>query len=249
MEADIAYLYDGSLAGFFCCVYASVYQRQLPYAITPEYEAAPSLLPQKRIMTSAEQAYRVQASLPAKIGNGALSLVETVFLSCMPEKELALLKFLLRGYREGSRLMQLLGDPLMASLFQAEAAVGKEAHLLKGFIRFSDYDGVLAASISPKNFVLPFLERHFINRFSGEDFLIYDRTHRVALIYRARRSEIVAVDKLDFPVAGEEEERYRTLWKQFYHTIAIESRYNPRCRMTQLPKRYWENMTEMQDLL
>ena len=27
-------------------------------------------------------------------------------------------------------------------------------------------------------------------------------------------------------------------------TIAIEDRYNPKCRMTHMPKRYWENMTE-----
>ena len=42
----------------------------------------------------------------------------------------------------------------------------------------------------------------------------------------------------------ETERQFRALWKQFYHTIGIEGRYNPKCRMTHMPKRYWENMTE-----
>ena len=42
----------------------------------------------------------------------------------------------------------------------------------------------------------------------------------------------------------ENEQLYRTLWKQFYNTIAIKERYNPRCQNTFLPKRYRSTMTE-----
>ena len=45
----------------------------------------------------------------------------------------------------------------------------------------------------------------------------------------------------------ETEARYRLLWKRFYDTIAIKERENPRCRMTNMPKRYWNTMTEFQD--
>ena len=45
----------------------------------------------------------------------------------------------------------------------------------------------------------------------------------------------------------EAEARYRLLWKRFYDTIAIRERENPRCRMTNMPKRYWGTMTEFQD--
>ena len=34
------------------------------------------------------------------------------------------------------------------------------------------------------------------------------------------------------------------MWRSFYHTISIEGRYNPNCRMTHMPKRYWGDMTE-----
>ena len=43
------------------------------------------------------------------------------------------------------------------------------------------------------------------------------------------------------------EANYRILWKRFYDTIAIKERENPRGRMTHMPKRYWNTMTEFQD--
>ena len=46
--------------------------------------------------------------------------------------------------------------------------------------------------------------------------------------------------------AGAEELQYRRMWQTFYDTIAIQGRENPRCRMTHMPKRYWDNMTEFQ---
>ena len=41
--------------------------------------------------------------------------------------------------------------------------------------------------------------------------------------------------------------QYRHLWKRFYDTIEIKERRNPKLRMSNMPKRYWETMTEFQD--
>lgn|GEM_PF-34911 len=245
----VAYRYDGSLAGFFCCVYESYYLREAPAEILTEWDAQPTLLYTKTIATDQTVAARVRDSIPAKISGDALDLIETVFLSCLKEKELCILRFLTLAYREGRKTMEMLGNPYVAALLDAEKHLLKEAHLLKGFVRFSDYGGVLASQITPKNFILPFIANHFCERFSEEDFIIFDKNHKAALIYQGRRREIVSLDELPFPEADEAEERYRALWKRFYQTITIEARYNPRCRMTHLPKRYWENMTEMRELL
>jgi probable DNA metabolism protein len=246
---DIGYLYDGGLAGFFCCVHESVYQRELPFAIEAEATAQPSLLPRKNIYTDPLKAASVRASIPQKISPRALQLLENVFLSCLKERELALLRFLLLGYAEGGRVTRQLGRAEIAPLLAAEKHLLGECHLLSGFVRFSDHNGALMAVISPKNFVLPYIAGHFINRFYGENFMIYDKTHKAALIYQNRRSSIIPLEGVEFPQASPEEEGYRELWKRFYNTLAIEERYNPCCRMTHMPKRYWENMTEMRELL
>ena len=160
-----------------------------------------------------------------------------------------MLRFLLRAYREGGGLLRRLGDADVAPLLAARRHLLGEAHLLKGFVRFSDYGGVLAGTITPKNFVLPFLAGHFTARYDNEDFLLFDKTHRAALVYQDRKRSIIALDSIAFPAVPPEEEKYRALWKRFYNTIAIEARENPRCRMTHMPKRYWENMLEVSDLV
>lgn len=247
--ADLVFLYDGSFDGFLCCVYHSVYTRQLPMAIDIIAIAQPTLFEQRLIETDNQQAEKVRRSIPQKICPAALKLVETVFLSGMEQKELAMLRFLLLGYRQGGKVMQMMGNPDVAPVMKAARHLEGERHLLLGFVRFSDYDGVLAATITPKNFILPFIAPHFTARFSQENFLIYDKTNKAALVYQDGEAKIVPMEGVEFPKADETETAYRVLWKQFYHTIAIEARYNPKCRMTHIPKRYWQNMTEMAELL
>ena len=56
---------------------------------------------------------------------------------------------------------------------------------------------------------------------------------------------LLALTVLTVP-AGAEELQYRRMWRKFYDTIAIAGRENPKCRMSHMPKRYWDNMTEFQ---
>ena len=93
---------------------------------------------------------------------------------------------------------------------------------------------------------MPLISLHFCDRFRNEAFMIYDKTHSMALIYRSQNAELIFVDELTLPEVDGSEVEYRRLWKQFYKTIAIEGRNNPRCRMTLMPKRYWSQMTEFQ---
>ena len=248
-QTPVAYTYDGSMAGFFCCVFESVVLRELPSVILPYGQGQPMLIQTKEILSDPDKSRRVRDSIPVRISEEALDLIETVFLSCLEQKELRMLKFLLLAYREGAKVLRMLGHPDVATLLDAEKHLMKEAHLLKGFVRFSDYDGVLAAHISPKNFVLPFLANHFCERFAEEEFILYDKVHKAALLYQNHRRSIVRLEEMPFPQAAAVEERYRALWKQFYQSITIEARNNPRCRMTHMPKRYWENMTEMAEFL
>ena len=139
-----------------------------------------------------------------------------------------------------------LRPPLVCVLNKAVHHLEHEAHLYTGFVRFSDYRGVLLGEIEPKNQVLPLVRAHFIQRYNTERFLLYDRTHGQALVYRPGQWVITAVDQLQLPRAEKEELRYRSLWRRFFHTLAIEDRRNTRCQNTHLPKRFRGLMTEFQ---
>ena len=97
--------------------------------------------------------------------------------------------------------------------------------------------------------MLPFLSGHFISRYSEENFFIYDKTHRAALLYENGKHHIVQLEHFELPEVDDKEAQYRALWKQFYNKVSIEGRENPCCRRGHMPKRYWENMLEVQDLL
>ena len=81
----------------------------------------------------------------------------------------------------------------------------------------------------------------------NETFFIYDRTHREVLLYSAGKSAITPLEQFEMAKPNTQEASYRLLWKRFYDTIAIKERENPRCRMTNMPKRFWNTMTEFQD--
>ena len=241
---ELAYRYDGSFEGFLCCVFESYTAHELPGAILGPDDAEASLFGVKEIVTDEERADRVARSVPTRISAGTDRLLRYAFLTCLPEKELVMLRFLRKGYRYGPRFLSFAGDEDVRRITEAVRRMLNEAHLLRGFIRFSEQSGVLVSTIGPKNFVLPFLARHFSERFPEERMLIYDENHHAALVYRPYESAVIPMDgfRAAPPDAGERE--FRSLWRAFYDAVEIRPRHNERCRMTLMPKRYWRYMTE-----
>lgn len=171
-RTDVVYQYDGSFEGMLCCVFRAFYQREDPLFIFSDGGNQATFLKTVFVPTEAEKAARVLRSIPAKLGTDALSCVELAFLSCMEEKEAAILAFLRLGYQNGSAVMRMLAEPCVHKVIAAARNVSGEAHLFKGFVRFSEYGGALAAEIAPKNHVLPLLGRHFQIRMPEQSFLI-----------------------------------------------------------------------------
>ncbi len=242
-QADQTYYYDGSFDGLLCCVFESYDKKEIPIDILLD-SSAPQLFAGRSIPTDLHKSGRVLASIPKKIGPAALNFVRHAFLTCLPRKELYILLFLRLGYRHGPAVMNMLTDGVVNTLFKAVNHLNRESHLLKGFLRFSVYSGVLVGEVAPKNFVLPLLTQHFCERYPEERFLIVDKTHGMGLLYQPYQAQVVPVADLELPAMDEDEQTFRELWQLFYDTIAIRERYNPACRMSHMPKRYWKYMTE-----
>ena len=247
-EADLIYCYDGSLAGFFSCVFESFARRELPFAIWPPEEEQPSLCPVQEIPTDPGRAGRVRRGIREKLGPAAAKTAAIGFLSGQPDKELALLRYLHLGFGEGPGALKQLGRPEVAEALGLVRSVEWEAEKYRGFVRFEESGGMLGAVIHPKNHVLPLLRPFFCARLGGEDFLIYDATHREALLHQAGQTRLERVTApLSLPEPDAAESEYQKLWKQFYDTLAIAGRRNERCRRNNCPKRYWADLTELRD--
>ncbi|MCL2828071.1 MAG: TIGR03915 family putative DNA repair protein [Oscillospiraceae bacterium] len=246
-RTDIAYLYDGSFEGLLCCVYESYYQKELPSMIFNYEEAQETLFPVKEIVTDRTAAKKVEYSIGQSISKGALRLVRLCYFSHMAEREVTILNFLRMGYKIGPRVTNMLAHDTVRAITKTAQNVASESHFYKEFLRFSEYNGVLVAIIEPKNFVLPMTSPHFCDRFPSEQFLIYDKTHKVAFVYQNGEKRLIPLEGFELPEADAEEKQYRALWKRFYNTIAIEGRSNPKLRMGNMPKRYWAHMTEFME--
>lgn len=243
-QSNLIYSYDGSFDGLLCCVFESYDKKEIPLDILPPNTSQTLLFATKRITTDAQKANRVSRSIPEKMDLDTLDFVRHAFLTCFPQKELYILLFLRLGYRYGPAVMNMLTNDVVNTLVKVVKHLSNESHLLKGFVRFSILNNVLVAEIEPKNYVLPLLTQHFCARFPEERFLIYDKTHTMALVYQPYQSAIIPIEELELPEADEEEQAFRELWQIFYNTIEIQGRHNPKCRMSHMPKRYWKYMTE-----
>lgn len=245
-RTDVAYLYDGSMEGLMCCVFESFEKKEKPPAVfTPEEEQF-VLYEVREIITDKSRSNRVLRAVAEKLGNEAMYLTQMTYYSDIQEKELVIIEFLRYAFSAGRRVVSQLTHPCIAPLHKAARTVYNEAALYNEFIRFSEYSGVLISIIEPKAFVLPLVIKHFRDRLPSESFLIYDKTHRYALLYSKGRHEIAPMDDLELPQAADDELRYQALWQMFYDTIAVEGRTNHKCRMGHMPKRFWSHITEFQ---
>ncbi len=243
---DVLYSYDGSLPGFLCCVFDSYLYHETPADIQSAGALEPTLFSVRQVTTDEDHARRVQTKLSA-LSPLAWELTWKGFLTCADRRELMLYTFIRALLREGPSLLRRLTADEILPLYKAVQHLESEAHLLKGFVRFSDLGGVLTGEIQPKNRVLPLLRPHFCARCGPEPFLLYDRTHREALLSQGGKWCITPLEDFTMAAPDETEARFRRLWKRFYDTIAIEARYNPKTRRTHMPMRYWGTMTEFQD--
>lgn len=248
-RTDVVYSYDGSFNGLMCCVFTGYSSKEIPSEIIAGEPEQLSLYGIKYIETIPEQYERIIASIPLRMGSNALDYIQKAFLTCEPQKDKLILEFMYLAYKYGKYTFGLLTNDTVYKLNKAVTHCTREAHLLQGFIRFSDIGNALSAVIEPKNAVIPLIAHHFIDRYRNENFLIYDKTHRMALVYADKEAQILTDIDFELPDPSEDELYFRNLWKAFYDSIAIKERFNPRCRMNLMPKRFWEHMTEMQDQL
>lgn len=243
---DLVYYYDGTFEGFLSCIFESYANKEVPTAICCDEDLVPMLFATRSIITDAEHAKRVFLKI-VKCSYFASGLLQKGFLTCLPEREMHLYRLTVKILEEGPGFLRNFSDETLYPVAKAVRHLNSEAHLLKGFTRFSDLGGVLGGEIQPKNRVLPLLRRHFCDRYPDDAFFLYDRTHREALFHVDGKAAIRPLEQFQMAPPDEQEAHYRLLWKRFYDTVAIRERYNPVCRRTQMPMRYWNTMTEFQE--
>jgi probable DNA metabolism protein len=120
-----------------------------------------------------------------------------------------------------------------------------EVHRLLGFVRFRQVEGgIFYSAISPDNNVLELIAPHFAERLADQMWIIHDVKRELAALYNMKNWMISEFSVCDVPRDTREERQYAGLWKEFFNTLAIQSRHNPRLQRQFMPRRYWDHLTE-----
>ncbi len=156
--------------------------------------------------------------------------------------------------KDGSRILEQLGNPYVSRVFQLWRSAFNEAHHLLGFLRFSELEnGILFSRLHPKNDILAILADHFTDRLPMENFMIYDENRKIAAIHKSGcgylLAEVPDADVRAMTRFSKEEREYRKLWLAFFESIAIDARKNPKLQSQNLPKRFWKDMVELEQQL
>lgn len=244
----LIFAYDGSFEGFLSGVFDSFSMKVLPVDFVIFDDMEPSLLKIHYIETNFEHAERVKNGIAGKLGISVLTMVEKAFLFDGKGKETAILRFIWKAFREGKSTGSKIGDENVNRVFKMCTAVNNEAEKFRQFTRFSDANGALVAVIYPKHFVLPLIKHFFCAHIKNEHFMIFDAEHNAALIHSPEKTAIIPVESLELP-EDSDGGFYSGLWKSYYRHIAIGDRYNPTCRRTHMPKRFWQYLPEVQEEL
>lgn len=175
-------------------------------------------------------------------------------ISEYPDRGDAIYQFVTYGFTMGAKVCGALQIPCVKRIFAIKRAVLNETHFFKEFLRFQEVQrepSLLLAVIEPKNRIIPLLTEHFSDRFMGEWFVIYDKTHYEASFHQKDGNWEVRLltdeEARRLEELTEQKEDYVDLWKTFFRQIAIKERTNKELQRNMLPLHYRKHMTEFQE--
>lgn len=160
--------------------------------------------------------------------------------------------FFLNYFRKnGSSAFSHMEEPSISFIIKAAFATCREAHRIKGLLRFRKIENFLYAPYFSKTFVMPLLENHFKNRLPDNKWLIHDRKRGTGLFYDGKvlrqiffeHKEVEEIIKMYENEAGKD--IFESLWKKYFKIIAIEKRKNLKLQKSFMPEQYWCYIPEL----
>ncbi|MDQ2087485.1 TIGR03915 family putative DNA repair protein [Herbivorax sp. ANBcel31] len=242
----INYYYDGSFEGLLTAIYEAYYRRESPL-ISPEQKnmQIQMFVTNIKIETSDTKASKVYEAIHKKISYNALKNVYHAYLSEVEGISQNIFKYLKFGFKAGKKIDFHLTDERVLPVHKAAKSVQRERHLMLGILRFKSlHDDLYYASYEPDHNITALLISHFSKRLSSQNWIIHDVKRNIAAVYDKVSCVITDLPREIYnqPIAKTDD--YESLFKEFFNSICIKERINPKLQKQFLPKRYWKHLIE-----
>lgn len=255
------YIFDGTTDGLLSAVFDAFLLKEKPERLLTVGEVMPLFCERVyRVTTDTEKACRVWAGLEKQLPKETLRLISASLLSELPELWQPLFMIVCKVFRQGREVTRNFTDSDVLSVTQIARRVMYEAHRMMQFVRFQKAkDGTYLAVISPDHNVLPLVVHHFHDRFNDQPWLIYDARRHYGYHYDGLSSPIrvtfedeasvpfsLTSGKLSDAILSNDDQLLQDLWRTYFKAICIRERLNPRKQLKDMPRRYWNYLTEKQ---
>ena len=244
--------YDSTFDGFLSVVF-EIYRQHLEVGeICPDRRAdAPCniFMQPFRIETSEESSARLKRAIVNQANEDVLNLLDAAFRSEEDGVEMKILAYLRKLFAgTDPNYGKNPASDEMLPLFLIARSVRHEAGGMLGLVRFSKTpDGTYFSEIEPKYDILPMIIGHFRGRFANERWAIYDSKRGYGVYYDGQKGRIpeeFSIPDMAAVRAATSPDDMVRLWQDYYKSIAIKERENPKFLRRCLPTRYWKHLPE-----
>lgn len=248
------YIFDGSFQGYLCCIFEAFERKEFDTIPTTQEWMEINMFSDKRqIISDAKKAARVLSGMRRIIGHKNSLIFYHNFLSDSPAEWTNGFRLIVEFFKSGKMDLQNYGRPDILRMHQIVKKVSRERHRMKAFIRFVKSDNNLFTAIVEPDFnVIPLVVDFFRNRYTDQQWLIYDIRRNYGFyydcistqeVYNSGENDVRNPHSLELDLDPKEKE-FQHLWKTYFKSTNIESRKNLKLHVRHVPKRYWKYLTE-----
>ena len=207
------------------------------------------------VPTNDEHAERVLKAVDARTNGKGVKLIYCVFLSELPDKEMLIFR-LIKIITDANieTILENYGNEFILKASKIERMMHREVHRMHAFVRFQKANtGIFYAAIDPDFDVLPLIGDHFERRYADQPWIIVDTKRHYALHYNLVDTQFITLDDpvfnfsngdLKHEIIDDKEKMYQSLWENYFHSVNIKERNNPKLHLRHVPKRYWKYLIE-----
>lgn len=253
----VIFRYDKTFEGLLTALFDAYFRKTFPSLLLAEEEPLPLFYEEElTVYTDEEKANRVWKGLQRKLSPSALSMLTVTWLSELPGIDLVLFRYMRKAIDAPGSIELNFGDPDVMELSKVWKKVSNERLRVVQFARLQKTaDGTYFAAFEPIYNVLPVAINYFRDRFADQQWLIYDIKREYGYYYDLNEVTEVRFEQkeahlLSGILSGElmahDEKVFQQLWQQYFQSIAIRERINPRLHRQHLPVRFWKYLTEKQ---
>ena len=250
------FFYDKTFEGLMCAVFDAYSMKEFPERLLQVGGILPMFTDKSHtVVTEEEHCKRVWMGLQKKVGKKVCNMLMHVWLSELEGSDELLFRYICKIFATEKKIEYNFGDADILEVEKVARKVSHEAHYIRMFLRFQKAaDNIFFAPIRPIYNALPLAIDHFTDRFSDQQWVIYDLRRKYGYYYDLHTTKEVTFDdndhllsgKLDESLMAADEKLFQDLWKGYFKAMTIKERINPRLHRQHMPVRFWEYLTEKQ---